>query len=100
MIVFKLERERPPYVVYRDSLYYIKDRYLRLYDFATQRDNPLISMKRTGTVGVNSACKGLSYNPADNAILITSDADGGVFELYLLPKDTSRGESSPVIIYN
>lgn len=35
MIVFKLERERPAYATHGNILYYIKDRYLRTYDFAT-----------------------------------------------------------------
>lgn len=44
MIVFKLERERPAYAAHGGMLYYIKDRYLRSYDFATQRDNPLMTV--------------------------------------------------------
>ena len=55
MIVFKLERERPAYATHGDVLYYIKDRYLRTYDTATQRDNPLISIRRAGTAGANQA---------------------------------------------
>lgn len=54
MIVFKLERERPAYNVYANVLYYVKDRYLRTYDFATQRDNPLISIRRGGGAGTNT----------------------------------------------
>ena len=39
----------------------------------------------------------LSYNPAESAVLITSDADGGTYELYLVPKDAASGrEPSPV----
>lgn len=54
MIVFKLERERPAFGVSQNVLYYVKDRYLRTYDFATQRDNPLISIRRTGGAGTNT----------------------------------------------
>lgn len=46
MIVFKLERERPAYAAHGGTLYYIKDRYLRSYEFATQRDNPLITVRQ------------------------------------------------------
>ncbi len=53
MIVFKLERERPAYSMHQNILYYVKDRYLRTYDYATQRDNPLIAIRRTGSVGAN-----------------------------------------------
>jgi coatomer protein complex subunit alpha (xenin) len=51
MIVFKLERERPAYATHANVLYYIKDRYLRTYDFASQRDNPLISIRRPSNAG-------------------------------------------------
>jgi len=148
MIVFKLERERPAFSTHQNMLYYVKDRYLRTYDFATQRDNPLIAIRRTGSAGANQvrdttrrdmssaspscdltqpcSCvrvafhdlahtsillhpfplplprsspqgpKTLSYNPAENALLITSDVDGGSYELYMVPKEASRGDSAPV----
>ncbi len=38
----------------------------------------------------------LSYNPAENAVLITSDVDGGSYELYVVPKDASRRSDTPV----
>ncbi len=53
MIVFKLERERPAFAVSGGVLYYIKDRYLRAYDYASQRDNPLIAIRRSGGSGTN-----------------------------------------------
>eukprot|EP00967_Tisochrysis_lutea_P157024 scaffold317802_cov18-Tisochrysis_lutea.AAC.4 len=56
MIVFKLERERPAYSTHQNSLYYVKDRYLRVYDFQTQRDSPLISIRRPGSAGTNTVC--------------------------------------------
>jgi hypothetical protein len=40
--------------------------------------------------------KTLSYNPAENALLITSDVDGGSYELYIVPKETARGDTAPV----
>ena len=48
MIVFKLERERPAYAHHQGVLYYVKDRYLRAYDYQSQRDAPLISIRRAG----------------------------------------------------
>jgi coatomer protein complex subunit alpha (xenin) len=51
MIVFKLERERPAYATHGTILYYVKDRYLRTFDFATSRDNPLISIRRPTNAG-------------------------------------------------
>ena len=55
MIVFKLERERPAYSTSGGLLYYVKDRYLRTYDFATQRDNPLVIVRRVGASGTSSS---------------------------------------------
>ncbi len=54
MIVFKLERERPAYSTHQNLLYYVKDRYLRVYDFQTQRDSPLISIRRASGAGTNT----------------------------------------------
>lgn len=44
---------------------------------------------------MNQAPRTLSYNPAENAVLLTSDVDGGSYELYKIPKD-ARGDSAPV----
>ena len=51
MLVFKLERERPAYAVHGEVLYYVKERFLRTYDFSSQRDNPLITLRRNTTPG-------------------------------------------------
>ena len=97
MIVFKLERERPAYAHHQGTLYYVKDRYLRAYDYQSQRDAPLISIRRAGGAASGSGSSGprsLSYNPAENAVLINFDTDGGSYELHVLPKDAAnaRGE--------
>ena len=57
MIVFKLERERPSYATHGDTLYYVKDRYLRTYDYVSQRDNPLLAIKRPGSTGDYPVCR-------------------------------------------
>jgi hypothetical protein len=59
------------------------------------RDNPLISIRRPANAGMNQAPRSLSYNPAENAVLLTSDVDGGSYELYNIPKD-ARGDAAPV----
>ena len=66
MIVFKLERERPAYATHGDVLYYIKDRYLRTYDTATLRDNPLIATRRPGAGGANQARFYPRFRPPSN----------------------------------
>lgn len=95
MIVFKLERERPAFSVSGDSLYYFKDRFLRIFDFSTQRDNQLIPIRRPGSACLNQGPKILSFSPTQNAVLVCSDVDGGTYELYVVSKDSmSRGDVS------
>ena len=91
MVVFKLERERPAFATHAGSLYFVKDRFLRLYDYASQRETPLVSLRRSGSQGLATP-RSLAYNPAENAVLLSYDTDGGMYELYLLPRDPSRGE--------
>lgn len=94
MIVFKLERERPAFTVSGDSLYYVKDRFLRVYEFSSQKDNQVIPIRRPGSVSLNQGPRTLSYSPSENAVLICSDADGGSYELYIVSKDSiGRGDS-------
>lgn len=158
MIVFKLERERPAYAMHGGTLYYVKDRYLRTYDYASSRDNPLISIRRPGAPAnqvrslpqpaiialfaprlpppstpsqpspffppaLSSSPsispipspsrpapssprptpapapaqypRSLSYNPAENAVLINLDGDGGSYELHVIPKDAASGRGEP-----
>lgn len=44
LIVFKLERERPAFSVHRDTLYYVREKYVRSYDFNTGADIGLLSV--------------------------------------------------------
>ncbi|GLT72776.1 hypothetical protein SLA2020_446800 [Shorea laevis] len=94
MIVFKLERERPAFAVSGDSLFYTKDRFLRFYEFSTQRDTQVIPIRRPGSTSLNQSPRTLSYSPTENAVLVCSDVDGGSYELYSIPKDSiGRGDS-------
>ncbi|PIA55942.1 hypothetical protein AQUCO_00700334v1 [Aquilegia coerulea] len=94
MIVFKLERERPAFSVSGDVLYYVKDRFLRFYEFSTQKDSQVIPIRRPGTTSLNQSPRTLSYSPSENAVLVCSDVDGGSYELYTIPKDSiSRGDT-------
>lgn len=94
MIVFKLERERPAFAVSGDSLFYAKDRFLRFYEFSTQKDTQVIPIRRPGSTTLNQGPRTLSYSPTENAVLICSDVDGGSYELYVIPKDSiGRGDS-------
>ncbi|CAA6669873.1 unnamed protein product [Spirodela intermedia] len=86
MIVFKLEKERPAFSVSGDSLYYCKDRFLHLYEFSSCKDSQVLSIGRPGSTSLNQAPRTLSYNPAENALLMCSDVDGGSYELLMIPK--------------
>ncbi|KAK9466232.1 coatomer WD associated region-domain-containing protein [Lipomyces arxii] len=89
VMVFKLERERPPSTVYQNTLFYInKEKQLRSYDFTREADSlPLMSLKKLGSPW--TPLRSLSYNPAERAILITSPTDNGSYELIRLPRDSS-----------
>ncbi|KAI3959120.1 hypothetical protein MKX01_023796 [Papaver californicum] len=94
MIVFKLERERPAFSVSGDTLFYVKDRFLRLYEFSSQKDAQVIPFRRPGSNVLNQGPRTMSYSPTENAILICSDVDGGSYELYIVPKDNlGRGDT-------
>ncbi|EEF32873.1 coatomer alpha subunit, putative [Ricinus communis] len=96
MIVFKLERERPAFAVSGDSLFYVKERFLRFFQFSTQRDTQVIPIRRPGTTSLNQSPRTLSYSPTENAVLICSDVEGGTYELYVIPQDnTGRGDTVP-----
>ncbi|KAI8613530.1 coatomer WD associated region-domain-containing protein [Chytriomyces sp. MP71] len=84
-IVFKLERERPAQSMYQNQLFYIKDKTVRLHDFASSNDVPLLSVKKGFAATVPP--RTLSYNPAENSVILCSNAEGGTYELYNLPRD-------------
>ncbi|KAH9933850.1 coatomer WD associated region-domain-containing protein [Fomitopsis serialis] len=65
LIVFKLERERPAFAVHDDSVFYVRDKYVRSYDINTGSDLGLLS----------------------RAVVLTISSDNGLFELTALPKD-------------
>ncbi|PWA95671.1 Coatomer alpha subunit [Artemisia annua] len=94
MIVFKLERERPAFSVSGDSMFYAKDRFLKFYDFSTQKETQVMPIRRPGSTTLNQGPQTLSYSPTENAVLICSDVEGGSYELYIVPKDSiSRGDT-------
>ncbi|KZF21802.1 Coatomer, alpha subunit [Xylona heveae TC161] len=106
VMVFKLERERPASAVYQNQLFYItKEKHVRSYDFQKNIESPpMLSLKRLGSPWIPP--RSLSYNPAERAILVTSSADGGVYELMNLPRDasgaveptdTKRGQGSSAV---
>ncbi|KAF1809077.1 Coatomer, alpha subunit [Eremomyces bilateralis CBS 781.70] len=89
VMVFKLERERPASAVYQNQLFYItKEKHVRSYDFSKNIESPsMLSLKKIGSPWLPP--RTLSYNPAERAILVTSSADGGSYELVALPRDAT-----------
>jgi len=97
MLVFKLDRERPAYAMNEggantaSQLLYIKERYLRMFEPGSARDIPLLSIRRP--TGQNGSARAIAYNEAERALLMCTDAEGGSYELYQIPRDASRGAS-------
>eukprot|EP00475_Leptophrys_vorax_P022706 TRINITY_DN3091_c0_g1_i2.p1 TRINITY_DN3091_c0_g1~~TRINITY_DN3091_c0_g1_i2.p1 ORF type:complete len:955 (-),score=257.86 TRINITY_DN3091_c0_g1_i2:1019-3664(-) len=95
MIVFKLERERPP----SDSqkqLFYFKDRFVRAHNFKTGQDMPVFSVN-VGKSG-HPDPKHLQYNimnPSEHNFLLTSDSDGGTYELFTVGKGNPGEDHAP-----
>lgn len=92
MVIFKLERERPAYAIYGNSLFYVKEKTLRRLDFTTSKDIALMTVRSTQKGPFTT----MSYNPAENAVLLTtkvaSSLENSFYDLYFIPKDA--GDSS------
>ena len=112
--MFKLERERPALSLYQNQLFYIKDKFLRIYDYSKSHDSPVIAIRKTANA-LTPLARILSYNPAEHSVLICfvrnpnsqtpslfififiklcfflkiKPTDGGVYELHNLPRDMS-----------
>lgn len=78
-----MERERPAFAVHQDTLYYIRDKYVRAYDFNTGSDIGLLSVRKFGSPYVPP--RTLSFNPAERAVITTISSDNGIYELAMLP---------------
>mmetsp|Transcript_13211 Transcript_13211/g.21715 ORF Transcript_13211/g.21715 Transcript_13211/m.21715 type:complete len:889 (+) Transcript_13211:159-2825(+) len=100
LLVFKLERERPAAAAHAGRLFYVKDRYLRMFEFATGRDAPVVSLRRAGQgqlSGLGGTPRGLSYNqfnPREANVLLQLDVDGGTYELVTFALDPSASQAA------
>lgn len=86
MILFKLERERPAFALHGNLLYYCKDRFLRRLDLTTSKDVAYLQFRG----GSRSPVFSMSYNPAENAVLLntrTANPDNSTYDLCMVPKD-------------
>ncbi|KAK6623727.1 hypothetical protein RUM43_009580 [Polyplax serrata] len=95
MIIFKLERERPAYAVHGNLLYYVKGRFLRKLDLITSKDVAVMVLRGGGKVP--TYC--MSYNPAENSVLLctrASNVENSTYDLYAIPKEVDpQNPSSP-----
>lgn len=89
LIVFKLERERPAYALHGDTLYYVRDKYVRQHDLVSGSDVGVLSVRKFGSPYVPP--RTLSFNPAERSVVLTTSSDGGLFELSALAKDGGAG---------
>eukprot|EP01133_Synstelium_polycarpum_P002613 gene2613-3004_t len=92
MIVFKLERERPTFVLNgTDGVFYLKKKHFNSYDFSTGRSVVLFNITK---IPANNGTQVMSYNAAERSVLISSDAEGGSYHLYKIPtRDTNSVDS-------
>ncbi|ODM90352.1 Coatomer subunit alpha [Orchesella cincta] len=91
MMIFKLDQERPAFAVHGNIIYYIKERLLRRLDLTTSKDQAVLQLKGGPRLNVRS----LSYNPAENTVLLTTrppNSDNGSYELYVIPGDTNSSQ--------
>ncbi|XP_045595486.1 coatomer subunit alpha isoform X1 [Procambarus clarkii] len=87
MIIFKLERERPAYALHGNLLYYVKERFLRRLDLTKNKDVAVMQLRAGSRAPVHS----MSFNPAENAVLLTTrthNMDNSNYDLYQIPKDS------------
>lgn len=76
-------------------LYYVKERYLRKLDFTTSKDVPVLQIRGGGKTPVYS----MSFNPAENAILLCTRhvvLDNSTYDLYIVPKETDDSQPCEV----
>ncbi|KAJ2756805.1 hypothetical protein GGI19_000531 [Coemansia pectinata] len=86
LVVFKMERERPAAAIHQNTLLYVKDSQIRLHDFSSANDAPMITIRTAPAGQYLPPPRSISFNPAEKAVLVTSDAEGGSYDLYSLPR--------------
>ncbi|CUF10528.1 coatamer alpha subunit, putative [Bodo saltans] len=81
MMVFKLNRERPAHTFHNGLLHFVRDFTIRTYDFETGQEASAMNMRRHLIPPTTLHC-----NPSDNMAVAWYDGDGGMFELFTIPK--------------
>jgi coatomer protein complex subunit alpha (xenin) len=93
LIVFKLQRERPPYTLFRPNLLlYIRDNtllhssnMLRMLDLETKEEVPLFTVRKTSSSGL--APRHILSHPQSGFIIVFfSGESGNRYEVFTVPK--------------
>ncbi|KAK6042602.1 hypothetical protein COOONC_19893, partial [Cooperia oncophora] len=97
MIVFKIQRERPAYCIAENLAFYVKDKQLRRLDLTTNKDQGTCKLRTAAAF--MQPYYALSYNPAENAFLLTSrshNKEQCFYDIYRVPKDSDGNTEAPV----
>jgi coatomer protein complex subunit alpha (xenin) len=76
MIVFKLDRERPPYTSLPNGVLFLKERYVRMHEYASSKEMPLMTIRRPSSGG-SQVARSVHYNEQESMLLVSLDAEGG-----------------------
>jgi coatomer subunit alpha len=101
LIIFKLNRERPPMDVRKKEVFYYKDMFIRRHDIKTGQDEPLLTTRRRSNSSSAEEPFALTYNASNRSqhcFLMMSVGDGTTYyDLYVMNKASSgSSESSEV----
>ncbi|KIH62764.1 WD domain, G-beta repeat protein [Ancylostoma duodenale] len=97
MIVFKIQRERPAYCINENLAFYVKDKQLRRLDLTTNKDQAMCKLR--AAAAFMQPYYALSYNPAENAFLLTSrshNKEQCFYDIYRVAKDSDGNTEAPV----
>ncbi|AAS51997.1 ADR077Cp [Eremothecium gossypii ATCC 10895] len=99
IMVFKLDRERPPVAVNQNQLYFVnKEKQVQMFDYEKKVSSlPFVSLKNFGKP--YNVFKSISYNPSQHSLLVNSSSrDGDRYALCLLPKQASGAVDATNIV--
>ncbi|EMR08383.1 hypothetical protein PNEG_03223 [Pneumocystis murina B123] len=90
VMIFKLERERPAYTIYQNTLFFInKEKYICSYDLKQNAgESSIISFQKLGSRWKKP--RTISYNPAQRMILACSPVDNGSYEIFHLKSNETN----------
>ncbi|CAJ0583840.1 unnamed protein product, partial [Mesorhabditis spiculigera] len=97
MIVFKIQRERPPYCVSDNLVFYVKDKTMRRLDLTTGKDQAITKL-RAGAAFMQPYFA-LAFNPAENSFLLTTRSHNRemcTYDLYKVVKEGGEGSDAAV----